>query len=242
MSFEKLFESLDETVFTPELKESLKEHFDEAVQLQAELISESLIQEEIETLSQKSDEYITHLEEKAEEYIELKQDELMETLDKYLDSVVKEFVSEQQSTLAESISSQKSELMLEAFDAMLVTGGVDVARIAEAKEQESDDSKYTELHERYNRVVNENLKLKDSNQELVKMGLINELSEGLSIVEAEKFQKLASIVEYTGDESYVEKLETIRESVKGKKSHTDEVFTESHEDEEPEQFSFSHLI
>lgn len=222
----EILESLDEKVFTPELKESLQAQFNEAVETKAQEIADARIEKEINDLNEKSEEYtnllnekseehIQFLDEKANEYVEMKQEEMVESLDKYLELVVEEFVSEAKDALDESIKSEKADMMLEGFEAMLIAGGIEVSKIVEAKDNSSVEHKLSEKIEKIDSLVDENITLKEENETLIKMGLISEMAEGLSIVESEKFKKLAELVEFTRDESFAEKLETIKESVKG---------------------------
>lgn len=199
MELDKLFESLDEKVFTSELKQSLQESFDAAVELKSVELAEIQISEAKETL----------LAETAE-----KEKALLEKIDEYLELVVDKLVTEAKDSLDEFIVSEKADLMLEAFDAMLVAGGVDVMKINEAKNDEDVENKLQESIEKYDNLVEENIALSKEVNSLIKMGIIAELKEGLSLVEAEKFDKLANLVEFSKDKEYYEKLETIKESVK----------------------------
>jgi hypothetical protein len=212
---EKLFESLDEKVFTTELKEALEVQFNTAVESKAALIAEAKIEEEITSLNEKSEAHIDFLNEKADAYVAMKQAEMVESLDKYLDRVVSEFIAEAQSALDESIKSEKADMIIEAFDSMLIATGVEVAKIVEAKDESAVEKKLEESVAKYDTLVEEVITLKGENDTLVKLGVINEMKEGLSIVEAEKFLKLADLVEFTRDEAFATKLETIKESVKG---------------------------
>jgi hypothetical protein len=212
---EKLFESLDEKVFTTELKEALEVQFNEAVESKAALIAEAKIEEEITSLNEKSEAHIEFLNEKADAYVAMKQAEMVESLDKYLDRVVSEFIAEAQGALDESIKSEKADMIIEAFDSMLTATGVEVAKIVEAKDESAVEKKLEESVAKYDTLVEEVITLKGENDTLVKLGVINEMKEGLSIVEAEKFLKLADLVEFTRDEAFATKLETIKESVKG---------------------------
>jgi len=239
MGLEKLFESLDEKIFTPELKESLQTQFNEAVEIKAASIADARIEEEIESLNEKSEQHIEFLNEKAEEYVSMKQDEMLESVDKYLDRVVNDFVTSAKASLDESVKSEKADMIIDAFDSMLVATGVKVAKIMEAKEEESTENQLKETISKYDALVEENITLKDENDTLIKMGVINEMKEGLSIVEAEKFIKLADLVEFTKDDTFAEKLETIKESVKG----AVEVKEELDESVKPTlKSSFAHLI
>src|SRR5574344_2069623 len=115
-----LCESLDEKVFTPQLKKALEAQFNEAVETEAESIAEARIEEEIDSLNEKAEQHIEFLNKKAEEYVAMKQAEMVESLDKYLERVVDKFVVEAKDLLAESVKSEKADMIIEAFDAMLV--------------------------------------------------------------------------------------------------------------------------
>ena len=212
---EKLFESLDEKVFTPELKKALEAQFNEAVETKAESIAEAKIEEEIDSLNEKAEQHVEFLNKKAEEYIEMKQAEMVESLDKYLERVVDKFVAEAKDLLAESVKSEKADMIIEAFDAMLVATGVQVAQIVEAKDETAVETKLAENTAKYDALVEENIALSEENKKLIKMGVISELKEGLSLVEAEKFEKLAELVEFSKSGEFLTKLTTIKESVKG---------------------------
>ena len=212
---EKLFESLDEKVFTPELKKALEAQFNEAVETKAESIAEAKIEEEIDSLNEKAEQHVEFLNKKAEDYIEMKQAEMVESLDKYLERVVDKFVAEAKDLLAESVKSEKADMIIEAFDAMLVATGVQVAKIVEAKDETAVETKLAENTAKYDALVEENIALSEENKKLIKMGVISELKEGLSLVEAEKFEKLAELVEFSKSGEFLTKLTTIKESVKG---------------------------
>ena len=210
-----LFESLDEKVFTPELKKALEAQFNEAVETKAESIAEAKIEEEIDSLNEKAEQHVEFLNKKAEEYIAMKQAEMVESLDKYLERVVDKFVAEAKDLLAESVKSEKADMIIEAFDAMLVATGVQVAKIVEAKDETAIETNLAENIAKYDALVEENIALSEENKKLIKMGVISELKEGLSLVEAEKFEKLAELVEFSKSGEFLTKLTTIKESVKG---------------------------
>jgi hypothetical protein len=239
---DKLFEALDDKVFTPDLKESLETQFNEAVEAKSTIVANEKIEEAVESLNEKSEEHIEFLSEKADAYVALKQSEMVDSLDKYLDRVVSEFVSEAQESLDESVKSEKADMIIEAFDTMLTATGVEVAKIVEAKDDSSADNKLAESVEKHDSLVEEIISLKDENDTLIKMGVVNEMKEGLSIVESEKFEKLAGLVEFSKDEAFATKLETIKESVKGAVEVKDEVLDESAIDDKLVAPVWAHLV
>lgn len=239
---EKLFESLDEKVFTDELKESLTTSFNEAVDAKTDEKVEELIEAKIEELSEKAEEYKEVLAEEAKE----KEAALMEQVDTYLEKVVEDFVTEAEESLAESLKNEKADLMIESFDAHIIACGVDVKSIVEAKDESEAEFKLAESIEKYDTLIEANIELEKENADLLKMGVISEMKEGMSIVEAEKFAKLAEIVEFSKDKEYAEKLETLKESLKGAKIDEvvviDESLTEDAKKLEENRKSYSHLV
>lgn len=236
---EKLFESLDEKVFTADLKEALEAKFNDAVEAKAAVIAEAKLEEQITSLNEKSEQHIEFLNQKADEYVEMKQSEMIESLDKYLDRIVDEFIAEAKTALEESVKSEKADMIIEAFDSMLTATGVEVAKIVEAKDETEIQKKLEESIEKYDALVEENISLQEENETLIKMGIISELKEGLTIVEAEKFEKLAALVEFVRDQTFAEKLEVIKESIKG----TPEIKEEINESTKEEvKAPWAHLV
>lgn len=237
-----LFESLDEKVFTAELKESLVSQFNEAVELKAQELAEAKIEEKTIELAEKAEAHQKSLDEKAEEFVTKKMEEMSEAVEKYLDRIVEEFLDESKAKLDESVKSEKADMIIEAMEALCISTGVEMSKILEAKDNSAIEAKLAESIAKNDSLVNENIDLKSENEKLLKAGIIAELKEGLTLVESEKFIKLADIVDFSNDETYVAKLETIKESVKGAKE-SKEVKEEINESvKEKSNFSFAHLV
>lgn len=236
---DKLLESLDKNVFTPDTVEKLKEEFNEAVELESNIRADELVEDKIVKLDEKSEKHVEFLEEKAEEYIDQYKEELLENLDSYLDRVVSEFLSEAQDSLEESVTSKEADVFKEAFKSMLVTSGLTTEDVNESTDENLSEE-VKSLEEKYNTVVNEIIDLKEENENLIRMGVISEMSADMSIVEKEKFERLAEMVEFVRDESYTKKLEMISESIVSKSP--DEEITETVKPEKDLSTSWSHLI
>jgi len=228
MKLEKLFESLDEKVFTDELKSNLQETFDSAV-AEASKINEDTINEKVETLAEikavemiaeKVEDKISELEEKAEEFQEIliseakeKEDALLDQVDLYLEKVVEDFIVEAKDSLDKSLVSEKADMIIEAMDAMITATGVDILKISEAKDETDAELKLAEAIKKYDELMEENLSLEKEKAAMLKMGVIAEMKEGMSNVDAEKFSVMAELVEFDQSEKYVQKLETIKENL-----------------------------
>lgn len=249
LKMNKLFESLDEKVFTPELKEQLEAEFNAAVEDRANLIAESKLEDEKVNLDKICQEYKQQLDESYRELVSEKEKEFEEKYQKlseayvnecleeinekvaaYTDDVVNDFVNEIKDTLSNDVSIKRSEAIIECVKAQTILTAVKLDDLEEAEEKlhEEDQATVESLQNKINTLMNENIELKNTNNELLKAGIINEVAEGLNVVEAEKFKNLAeSFVEFTNDKSYIEKLEALKESVISKNTIKTEPVNES---------------
>ena len=194
-----IFESMD---IDAEMKAELSEAFEHAV---------------LEEVTNKLDEYVdTKLTEKTielEEAYKEKEEYLVEALDGYMDTVVEEFIEDNAPVFEAQIDEEKTKTLLEAFDTMVKVLGVDMMTIAEAKDESSSETKIEELTEEVSDLADRLIEAKREADKYLKLGLISEMKEGLTVLEGEKFEKLSEMVEFSRDASYVEKLETIKESI-----------------------------
>ena len=260
---ETLLESLDKDVFSAEMVEALVVQFNEAVETKAKEIADAELTEAIETavnealeakekeLEEKAEGYILEaleakekeLEEKAEAYNDAKLAEINESLDLYLGKVVDEFILESKDRMNESLKAEKADMIIESFEAMITMGAVDVMKIAEAKDLSYADAKLSESVTKYDDLMTNYLSLQKDNETLAKLGVINEMKEGLSLVESKKFETLASLVPFSKSDKYAEDLEVIKESVKGsvETKVEDTIIVESKVKTET-KVNYSHLV
>jgi hypothetical protein len=199
MELNPIFESMD---IDAEMKSELSEAFETAV---------------LETVTDKMDEYVdTKLTEETlrleEEYKE-KVEYLTEALDGYMETVVEEFIEENAPVYEAQIEEEKSKTLLELFDKMVKVVGVDMMTIAEAKDDSSAETRVQQLEEEISNLADKVVEAKRESDKYLRAGLVQEMKEGLTVLEGEKFEKLSEMVEFHRDASYVEKLETIKESI-----------------------------
>jgi len=212
---EQLFESLDIDL-NEETKTKLAESFDKAVMSK----TVELMDEHVETKVNEAKEV---LEEEYQEKIE----NLEDSLDGYLQSVVEEFVEENQPVYEAQIAEEKTKTLLEMFDAMLKVAGVQMLDINEAHSDYHDEndasSKLNRLEEKYNDLSEKLVEARREADKYLKGGVILEMTEGLSMLEKEKFEKLAEMVTFSRDESFVASLETIKESIVDQRKDGDKI-------------------
>jgi len=237
---EKLYEAIDANVLTDELKESLALQFNEAVEAKAQTLAEELASEKIssviddmtervEKLEASKEDEVAAIKESLEKEYSDKEAELTESIDTMLEKAIEEFVLESKVTLEESAKTAQAELLVEAVNSALVAAGVEITTILEAKDASSSEAKLAESIEKYDALMSKTIGLEKEVDDLVKLGVIAELKEGMTLVESEKFEKLAGIVEFSKDEAYVNSLKMIKESVVGTVEKKEEVLEESTE-------------
>ena len=202
----ELFESLD---INDEMKAQLSESFDKAVMAK----SVEMMDEHVET---KVAEKAKVLEEEFAEKVE----DLEDTLDGYMTSVVEEFVAQNEQTFEAEILDEKAKKLLEMFDAMLTVAGVTMTDIQESKTERDINEDANSLENQFARTTEKLAEkeeaLAESRREadkFLKAGIIAETAKGLTLVEADKFEKLSDMITFNRDEQYVTALETLKESI-----------------------------
>jgi len=196
----QILEKLD---LAEEIKEELSESFDAAVLAEAVKLAES-----------KEEAYEEYMMAQLEEM----KAELEDTLDAYLEKVVEQFVEDNTFAIEESIKSEKYNAVLEGFNSLMIATGVEIAQIAEAKEEIEEETNES-AEALADRLMEENIELKEKNAELLKTGLVKESAEDMTAVQRDKFLKLARVVEFDENNpvDFIEKMDTLVESVKGEK-------------------------
>lgn len=232
MSLEKLFESLDENVFTPALKDELTATFNEAVEKKAKVIADDEIQTRLAEINEKADSYKSYLQneqkqyiekinEKAEEYTNLYKEELLSKLDQYLSVIAENFVKDANESLKSNLNEHKMKALDGLFTSMCRVTGVDALGIIKESKRLVND-KGESLTKQVNSLTESIFKLNDKIKkqkstinELLKMGIISQIGEGLTLIQRDKFERLAESIAFTSDKKYVRQLEQLRDTVKG---------------------------
>lgn len=191
-------------------KNELNEHTEQLIQ-QGEEYAKYVREEERKAIN----EHINKLNELAEEYVDMTCKEIIENLDMYAENVINEFINDYKDKLDMKINESNTNVILDMFSTLCLKTGIGLKEINEAK-AEKDNAKKEEdadLLERYNKEVNENIRLRKENNNLIKAGIINEMKDGLTILQAQKFEKIAETIDFTRDENFINKLKSIKENI-----------------------------
>lgn len=162
------------------------------------------------------EEYETRLEEEVTSMVE----SVEKNVDTYLDYVVEKWMEENQVAIESSL---RNEIMEEFIDGLKGLFAEHYISMPEEKVDvvESLAAKVEELEASLDETINENAELKSILEEAQKESLVDELAEGLTMTQAEKFAALAEGVSFDGDlDAYKAKLEVVKETYFSTKPQT----------------------
>ena len=184
--------------------EELSEDFREKAKLVFETALNSKVAEVKEALEAK---YQETLEEKIAE----EKTALSERVDSYLEYVADEWFTENTLAVEQGLKTELTESFLEGmrglFEEHYVSIPDDKYDVLESMVEKLDDME-TKLNEQIEKNVGLNKRLGES----VANGILESVSDGLAATQKEKLASLAESVEFESEETYRDKLETLKES------------------------------
>ena len=184
--------------------EDLSEEFKEKAKLVFETALNAKVSEVKEALEAK---YSETLEERIAE----EKSALSDRVDNYLEYVADEWFTENALAVEQGLKTDMTESFLSGmkslFEEHYVTIPDDKYDVLESMVEKLDDME-TKLNEQIEKNVSLNSRLGES----VANGILESVSEGLASTQKEKLASLSQSVEFESEESYREKLETLRES------------------------------
>jgi len=159
------------------------------------------IQEEIESR------YAGMLEEAVES---IKQD-LTEKVDDYLNYIVEQWIQENEIAIESGLRAELTEEFISGLRNLFAEHYIDVPS-EKVDLVEELASKVEDLESKLNEEIDRGVQYKKALVESRKMELTREVSAGLTETQVEKIKSLAESVDFSTEEEYKEKLETIREN------------------------------
>ena len=206
---------------------TLSDGFREKAATIVEAVLTSKLAESVERLEA---EYVQNLEEEVSEI----QNSLVEKVDSYLNYVVENWMKENEVAVSTGLRTEIAEDFMTSLQSVFKEHYIE---IPEGKEDLLDElsDQVAEIEESLNKTTEDNIRLHEANNVHVKADVIRKASSGLAETDAEKLAKLVEDVEFDNEESFTQKVETVKESYfKGEVSESvDEVNSIAGEDEAP---------
>ena len=152
-----------------------------------------------------------HYEAKLVEEVEGMKDELIERVDSYLEYVADEWLQENALQVERGIRTEMTESFLTGMRGLFEEHYVSIPEDKYDVVENMVD-KLDEMESKLNEQIEKNIAITKSLSEATGGNILSDVSEGLSSTQKEKLASLAEGVEFESEESYKEKLETLKES------------------------------
>ena len=152
-----------------------------------------------------------HYEAKLVEEVEGMKEELVERVDSYLEYVADEWLQENALEVERGIRTEMTESFLTGMRGLFEEHYVSIPEDKYDVVENMVD-KLDEMESKLNEQIEKNIAITKSLSEATGGNILSDVSEGLSTTQKEKLASLAEGVEFESEESYKEKLETLKES------------------------------
>ena len=187
--------------------EELSEEFKTKAATIFETAIKSKVRSELEKIQEENDKQMKELAETSMQ-------SMVEKVDDYLNYVVEQWMSENELSIERGLKGEIAEDFISGLKGLFEDHYIDVPD-EKYDILEANLTKIEELEDKLNKQMEENVQLKKAKGELVKESMIADVADGMTDTETEKFQSLVDDVEFSDEESYKEKLQTIKESYFG---------------------------
>jgi hypothetical protein len=154
---------------------------------------------------------------KFEEEISKSKSELTEKVDSYLNYVVQEWMNENKLALERGIKGEIAEDFIGGLKKLFEDHYIDVPD-EKYDVLEDQASKIEEIEKKLNEEIEKNVEMNKVNGSYKRQEIIDENSKDLADTAKEKFDSLVEGVEYSSEEDFAKKVETIKESYFGQKA------------------------
>ena len=146
-----------------------------------------------------------------EEAVESVKEDLSEKVNDYLSYVVEQWIADNEIAIESGLRSELTEEFIAGLRNLFAEHYIDVpAEKVDLVEELA--TKVEELETKLNEEIDHGIEMKKALVEAVKLEVTREVTEGLTATQVEKIKALAESVEFSTEEQYREKLETIREN------------------------------
>ena len=193
-----------------ESEATLSDEFKQKAETIFEAAIKSKLTEEIDRLEEK------YNEELAEE-IESTKSDLVEKVDNYLNYVVEQWMEDNKLAVQTGLRTEIAEKFMNNLKDLFTESYIEVP---ESKVDLVDElaAEVEELEEAHNTAIAKQLEMATQLEEYQRAAIIAEASDGLVETQVEKLKKLAEDVDFDDEETFAQKVATIKESYFTKKS------------------------
>ena len=209
---EETDDNIEERISDINVKEDVSalisgEDLSEEFKIKAATIFEAAVKSKIRSEVERMEEsYAVQLEEATE----VVKEELSEKVDGYLSYVVEEWMRENEIAVERGLKGEIAEDFISGLKQLFEDHYIDVPD-EKYDILEAQSEKISELEEKLNSSIQENVERKKVVESLTRDAIMYEMSEELTVTEMEKFKSLTEELEFVSEESFRQKLDTLKE-------------------------------
>ena len=209
---EETDDNIEERISDINVKEDVSalisgEDLSEEFKIKAATIFEAAVKSKIRSEVERMEEsYAVQLEEATE----VVKEELSEKVDGYLSYVVEEWMRENEIAVERGLKGEIAEDFISGLKQLFEDHYIDVPD-EKYDILEAQSEKIFELEEKLNSSIEENIERKKVVESLTRDAIMYEMSEELTVTEMEKFKSLTEELEFVSEESFRQKLDTLKE-------------------------------
>lgn len=184
--------------------ENLSEEFHAKATTIFEAAVKAKLEEEVALLEQA---YAETLEERVSEIME----QLSTDVDNYLNYVVEQWIEENEVAVESALRSELTEDFIGGLRSLFAEHYIDIPEEEVAVVEELSQT-VEELEAKLNEEIERNVHLTSALNESRKFEIVGAVCEGLTSTQTEKLKGLVENVSYTDDETFINKISTLREN------------------------------
>lgn len=155
--------------------------------------------------------YQFDIDKEVESQKEEMKESMSKKLDEYLDYVVEQWMEDNKLAVEKGIKAELTEDFIKGLKDLFTEHYIDIPE-EKADIVEELIGKNEELESKLDEEIKKNAKLNSEISEATREAIVDEVCESLTDTQAEKMRVLAENVEYTDDESFIKKLDVLKES------------------------------
>lgn len=159
---------------------------------------------------------------KLNEEIESEKEKLSEKVDTYLTYVVEEWMKENSIAIERGIKGEIAEDFISGLKKLFEDHYIDVPD-EKYNVLEDQASRIEELSKKLDEEIQKNVEFKKVTSDYKRSDIVNEVASDLADSQKEKFNKLSEEIEYSNEEEFKSKINTIKESYFGKKETSSDI-------------------
>lgn len=184
------------------------ENLSEEFKSKAATIFEAAVVARATTIAEKIE---VKMQEKFDEEVETIKEELAAKVDEYLNYMVQEWMEENKLAVEKGLRAEVVESFIDGLKDLFAEHYIDIPEEKVDMVEELAE-KVAELEEQVNAEIHKNMEMSKELNEHKKVEAIYAVCEGLTQTQVEKIVSLAEGVDFTTEDEFASKLETIKES------------------------------